>query len=288
MNKSKLKRLCRQSGMNVYDRDEEVQVAPCPYCGNDPGDHGNMNLNVSRGQYHSWCCDAGGRLEDFVREFLGEDASIPVRVKEGRKKSIREDAKDDLDAETEPAADVYSARNYLINKRGLTVGDLYRYNISVVVEEDHQLHPRILFPLNTYWEQEHCGWVARTYTNQRPKYLNWLEKREIVGYREGVPDDVHVLVEGLFDAIMVHKAGFSAAAMLGVTSGHKLREWAAFSDLSDRIMVVLDGDAHSKSQTIKYDIQGIRDTDVTLLPEDSDPADFEPSELSDLIHENLT
>lgn len=287
MKKSKLMRLCRQRGMDVYDEDDEIQVAPCPYCGNDPGDHGNCQLNHETGQFHCWACDTGGSLEYFAQDILGVDANIPVRAGRKRHKQTLDDDKLDLSDHLSSAADITSARNYLIHKRGLTVGDLYRYNVGVVTDEEHELHPRIVFPVSTYWEDNHIGWVARTYTHQDPKYYNWLDKREIVGFRDGVRSDVHVLVEGLFDGIKVHKAGFGAAVMLGVSQPEKVQEWAAMSDPGDQIVILLDSDSHNLTEALYWRIQAIRQTHTVLLSGDTDPAEQEPEFLKNLIQEEI-
>ena len=287
MKKSKLMRLCRQRGMQVYDEDDEIGVAPCPYCGNDPGDHGNCQLNHETGQFHCWACDTGGSLEWFAKDILGVDADIPVRAGRKRHKQQLDDDKFDLSAHIDSAADVFSARQYLIQKRGLTVGDLYRYNVSVVTDEDHQLHPRIVFPVSTYWDKEFTGFVARTYTHQKPKYYNWLNEREIVGYRDGVRDDIHVLVEGLFDGIKVHKAGFGAAVMLGVDKTERVQEWAAMADPDDQIVILLDSDSHDLTKAMYWRIQSIRETHMVFLSGDTDPAEQEPEFLKNKIQEEI-
>jgi DNA primase len=212
------------------------------------------------------------------------DVSVPVNL-EARSSGRRQTVDEGLElgpGDVTPAGDIDSAVDYLAD-RGLSRSDIIKYEISVCTNKEHRLYPRIIFPVWEYWTGDLLGHIGRTYTNQQPRYMSALPYIDMVGYREGAWKDVHVLVEGVFDGIRAHQAGFQSAILLG-KSANLLEEWAALTDRTDGIVIVLDGDAHDQAKEYYHRIKPIR-TNVWayLMPSDMDPADFDPDVLRTVV-----
>lgn len=221
-----------------------------------------------------------GRL---LNEFFNLSVYIPVRIDAQRKR------KTTVAVETEnfvSALTVMSAWHYL-RQRFVDERDVITHQIGVCVEKGHTFYSRIIFPLEDYWTGRVVGFIARSYTGGHPKYLTDIEEKIIVGYRHR-GEQVHVLVEGLFDALVVHRAGRNAAALLG-TSSQDVEQWAARVPIDNRIAIMLDGEAEKDAQKLYWRIKPIHpNVFVVPLPAKTDPADFDPIVIDILIRKHTT
>ena len=282
MESSEVLRLVQRSGFNAKVRGEEVLIEVCAYCGNQKW---NLELNGEKGVFSCWACRASGTLEHFLLRFTGEHIHIPVNIEGGGERGRQRNPLTVQGRRLKPAMEVGSAAKYLA-MRGLTYRDCHTYNISVCVEPDDPLYGRILFPVHEYWTGAEIGHVARKYATGQlgTKYLNVLDEREIVGFRTGGIAKVHVLVEGVFGALMVNKAGYQAAALLGIQIGDTLAEWAALVPPEELILVLLDGDAQDIAVRLTRRIKMVHKCAKNIKMDGPfDPADLDPVVLKKLI-----
>lgn len=273
----------QRAGLNARIRKDEVILETCLFCGNS---RWNLELNGVKGVFGCWACREGGALQNFFRRFLLTDVQIDVNISASEKSTNNPLMR--TGRKMQPVETVKSASHYLMG-RGLTYRDLHTYSIQVATDPGDPVYGRILIPVNEYWTGAIIGFVARSYFgHQGPKYLNLLDEREIVGFREGGQPNVHVLVEGVFDAIKVNKAGFQCGALLGVQVGSLVTEWAALAPPSDHIVVLVDGDAQRMGQKIYSTLDVFRDNvHLVILPGQTDPGMLDAPILAQLINKHL-
>lgn len=277
------------AGHDARIRRDEVQVKTCWFCGND---RWNLELNAEKGVFSCWACrdsgfDGSGRLDYILNRFLGMDVSIPVRhftEKEVKPPPDRSKMIDEMGLV--PAWKLESSMRYLA-KRGLTAEDARSYAISVCNAPDHRFKGRLVFQLTDYWHRTPIGIVTRRFVgSDGPKYMHDVESK-IAGYRH--PDSkIHVVCEGVFDGIMIHKAGANAAMLLGgmgLSMKLELVEiWSSRVPDGEVILVCLDGEARDTTKHVLKRIQQLRrDAQAVLLPEKIDPAQLDPEVLRRLF-----
>lgn len=266
-------------GVACSVRRAEVVVETCRFCGNPKH---NLELNPERGLFHCWACNAGGRLDALLTEWLGEAIQLPVRTGGGaRGRALAVLPPGEFAAV--PAYSLISAAHYL-ERRGVGKMVAEQYGMVVCMEEKHQLHGRLVLPVLDFWTEVVIGYIGRTITNARPKYLSTLRVRVVVGYRVRSLSAPCVVVEGVFDGIMVHRAGYHAALLLG-TSAPRVEEFAARLPPSMPLVVMLDGEAAAEADRLRWALQAVRGCEVAVvnLAVGIDPAQLLPSVLKLLV-----
>ena len=186
-----------------------------------------------------------------------------------------------------PAYTLASAAHYL-QRRMVSPAAAERYGLMVCMEPKHMLYGRLVTPVHDFWTGVVIGFVGRTMTTQRPKYLSTLQVRFVVGYRmrQRVPC---VLVEGVFDGMAVHQAGFQAAMLLGTTAP-QIQEFGARLPSTTPLYVMLDGEAAAEAQRLRWVLEAVRCTPIQVLalPEGFDPAEFSGEVLKRFITQRTT
>ncbi len=278
MTTEELRDLFLVRGYGVRIQNHEVVFQECVFCGNLSW---NLEVNPSNGMYHCWACDSGGRTDAFVRQHLGLEVRIDIQSSDA---AVARTKRPTLPVEFlgELAYDVPKARAYL-SKRGLYVDDILVYDVRV--GGGGVWGGRVVFPLRDYWSQETVGHIGRTYSPQFPKY--WAEWRTkcVVGYRSRSP--VHVVVEGVFDGIRVHQAGFNGAVLSGVDTP-RLDEWCARLDPTHYVVVMLDGEAREQAWKLYWSIFPIHPQVVVVeMAQGLDPAELMPSVVRSLVESVL-
>jgi DNA primase len=275
------------SGYECRIRGKEVVLHTCTECGND---RWNLELWAEGGLFKCWACGASGRLERFLRTLTGDDSvHIPVTT---ARRTTRTSLTPTIPNRffQYPAWEMESARIYL-GRRGLREGETVSYGLTVCVEKGHLLDGRIVIPLLDYWSQETIGYAGRSYTNRRPKYLSTLARRQITGWRVVDRHKACVLVEGPFDGITVHRAGFNAA-VLGGTHLAIVAEFIARLSPEIPVVIMLDGSAQEEAKRLTAQVQAVRiaqggDVLIITLPEESDPANYAPEVLHHLLQTKI-
>lgn len=283
MNPQDLLRELIVSGYQGRISGEEVKVQECWFCGND---RWNLELNAPRGVYHCWACGSSGRLDRLLSMTLGGDFEIPVQLGGGNRGVLLRPA--DTSFDQKPAEEVESALLYL-QRRGLPAHVIRTYGLVVCTQPSHSLFNRILFPIREFWTTLTVGHAGRAYTGRHPKYLFDLDRKVIAGWRHRAPQTPTILVEGFMDGISVHRAGFNAAVLSGVT-GERIEEFAASIHTSNPspLGILLDGDAKKEATRLFWQIKPIHPVVLISLPPGRDPADFTPPAIAALIQAHIS
>lgn len=270
------------SGYSSRIAGEEVKVETCWFCAND---RWNMELNGPRGVYHCWACGSSGRLDALLTRTLGGNYEIPIQLSGGNfLPGLHPKAPE---FQHRPAEEVESATTYL-RTRGFAPHIIRTYGLLVCVEEGHSLFNRILFPIREFWTNLIVGYAGRTYTGRHPKYLYDIDHRVIAGHRHRRASTPTIIVEGPMDGIAVHRAGFQAAVLSGISAA-RIEEFAAsFHSLTpEPLIILLDGDAKDAARRLLWTLKPIHPAIQLDLPPGRDPADFSPRVLSEFLAKSL-
>lgn len=265
-------------GLRARVKGNEVQVESCVFCGNPKF---NLEVNPVSGVYHCWACGARGRADQFIREHLGKDFNISVNLQAARRE-IRSPIGSPSFVGPVKSDSVF---NYLA-KRGLDGVDLNVYSISEGFGEEIW-EGRVIFPLWEYWSRQVIGYMGRKIAGGGPKYFSyWVDGHKyITGYQ--TRSDTHVIVEGAFDGVKVHKAGFNAVVLGGVT-GTQVEEFAARVNPEHTLVVLLDGDAEDEANKLFWTLYPIHLKSFRVrLPVGIDPGSLDPETLSLLVRRSV-
>lgn len=271
-------------GVSCRIHGDEVVIETCRVCGNE---RWNLELNPVRGLYHCWVCGTGGRLDTLLQGWF-DDPNIHIPVERGGAGTAAYVPMVPGDFTSRPIIEVPSAVAFL-KRRGIDMQTAVHYGLVVCTAPTHQLMGRLVLPVNDFWTGEVLGFVGRTYTNEHPKYLSTLTSRQTAsGYRMRKASTPCIIVEGVFDGIAVHRAGFQVAVLLGTTAPWVL-EWAARIPPSTPLAILLDGAAQEEAVRLRWLLQSVRTEPVHVipLPVDRDPGEFTPYALTRLVHSIL-
>lgn len=273
MTPQELQSIFALKGIRSRVASDEVQVQNCTFCGND---RWNLEVNAVRGFYHCWTCGARGRAEKYVREYLGANVSIPVRTNVDEHWARRPLVPGVSNEFVFPPVSL-SCVSYL-RSRGLDTIDCGVYEIGEGKGKDWE--GRVVFQLRDYWESTPKGFIGRAVSPViAPKYFaGWLTKKCVTGYLNP-RSDRHILVEGVFDGIQVHKAGYNAAVLGGITDT-SIEFWASRVPHSHTVVVMLDADAADKASKLFWRIYPVHPrVTIGALPSGKDPATLSEEEI---------
>jgi DNA primase len=251
-------------------------------------------VNPGRGVYHCFGCKAGGDAIDLVQKtrhvdfieamyVMGSEAGVdldryerPLTAEEKAKEALRskveawiESLPADPSSRSDGAPDSMMPR--LVSERPNWLGNLKEYHFEGV-----------LFPMRTP-QGKICGWRIRTADKKMfatPKDFQ-LTERTLYGIdqaRQAIREIGEViLVEGEYDCIAMHLAGFRNTVAIGGSNLND-EQMEIIQELKiPRAVVALDGDSGGKtgSRSIaerwwKGDVKVF----IADLPEDEDPDDI--------------
>lgn len=172
------------------------------------------------------------------------------------------------------------AMQYLVT-RNLSRADVIKYKFGYC-KEGRFAH-RIIIPISCLGTD--VGFIARTITEARPKYLYSKGFRKAKALYNFAPAKRHygqiVLVEGIFDVIRV---GDSAVALLGSFLSSGQRDLLLkFLPEDALVVVMLDEDAGSKALDIAERLEPYFDGIRVALLDKGDPSDYSSDELFSVI-----
>lgn len=172
----------------------------------------------------------------------------------------------------------FAARKYL-TRRGIDEESTRR--LGLVEWEDKS---RILIPFFSK-EGALIYWTSRRYSDrlgQGPKYLTAPGKHPLFT-REG-SSTILAIVEGVFDAIAVERAGYSAVALGGKSlPTYLVRNLLTLAGRHDTIVVALDSDALDASLRIRAQLSDRMAVKIVTPPTGRDPGDMEPGEIQEML-----
>jgi DNA primase len=93
-----------------------------------------------------------------------------------------------------------------------------------------------------------------------------------------------VLVEGVFDAMAVERAGFAAVALHGKSlSKHLVKFFLTTAKKYSKISIMLDTDALAASFKIRNQLLSQRAIGICAYPPGRDPAEMQPEEIQEIV-----
>lgn len=241
----------------------------CPFCS-----HHKNKLEVSlrttakkENFWHCWVCDAKGKT---IRALFKQAQASPDKFKD-LSLLIQPTAVNDnstsnevivLPAEfislTNPLSHILNEKGLdrvaqieskhafrFLNKRGITVDDIIKYNIGFCKEGPYA--GRVIIP--SYDANGMLNYfVARAYKDSDRKYKNPpVASKEIIGLELYINWNAPIILcEGMFDAITIKR---NCIPLLGKVLHNKLMEKIVKSNV-DRIYIALDNDA--KKDALKH------------------------------------
>lgn len=232
----------------------------CPVCSAEKGMYdgdgkGNLEINLSDGIYHCWSCGqthgTHGSLKKLFRNFANKQQldtlkKLGVTVSEIKTEKKKKNVIEDLTLpetfiqfkDSNPKSLEHKrAWNYLTKERKIGEEIITKYKMGYTTGGPYA--NRIILP--SYDNDGKLNyWVARTYINQKPKYLNPDSDKEEIIFNEcclNWDSDIYI-VEGPFDHIVVH----NSIPILGKKISDKLMH-CLLNRPTANIILLLDGDA---------------------------------------------
>jgi len=230
----------------------------CPFCKHHKR---KFSVNIERGVYKCWICDAKGRnLHRLVKkfgshkdrekwkEFSDEKTNLSdfeSLFEEIEKEEVQQIIEMPPNFHTLTGNCKFKAPLKYLASRGITKRDILKWKIGFC--SDGPFKNRIIVPsfdsngdLNYF--------IARTFTDNYKRYINPPVSRDIVYNELYVDFDREVMiVEGVFDAIKAD----NAIPILGSTIRETSQLFKKIVENSTPVLLALDPDAKYKAQNIK-------------------------------------
>ncbi len=280
-----LQSVLRTSGIDSRIKGDEVAIEVCPGCGNEKW---NVEMNAAKAVWHCWACKAGGRLSALLKTLTGQEYRITASAARGNKPTKAAPLTTPAEFQFLSITAVPSAKQYL-DARGVTADVAATYGLQVCSEKGHMLEGRIVIPAREYWTSAVVGWIGRSYTGKRPKYMSTLPRKVITGWRVRDQAAPAVMVEGPMDGIAAHRAGFNAAVLSGM-GGAGVLEWASRVSPRAPIAILLDAEAIEQARRLYWEVGQVRPGSVALvgLPAGEDPASIGPAAVRDAVRQAIS
>lgn len=230
----------------------------CPYCKHHKR---KLSINVEKGVYKCWICDARGKkLSRIVRRFGSFNEQEEWKLVSGEVTNLNDF--DDLFKEEIivakeqciPLPDHFhtlcnssKARQPMayLKSRGLDERDVLKWKMGFC--SDGPYKDRIIIP-SFNLEGDLNYFIARTFVDDWRRYINPSTSRDIIFNELYVDFDEEVtLVEGVFDALKAK----NAVPLLGSTLREGSRLFTEIVKNDTAVLLALDPDATYKSTNIK-------------------------------------
>lgn len=243
----------------------------------------------------------GGNILDFVALMEGcsiRDAALRLQQWSGaapeRFVAPRVSRPDPVASDNPPlrfALQYIDATHSYLTSRGVTRDTIRTFGIGFYTGKG-LLHGRIVIPIHNA-SGELVAYAGRAIDGREPKY------RFPAGFRKSlVLFNLHraiatkartvIVVEGFFDAIAVHQAGYPVVALMGSTiSRHQV---GLLSDHFDRVVLMLDGDDAGQlgAAAIERTLAGRMPARMITLPGATQPDQLTPAQLRQVLETPMT
>ena len=282
----KLEEVLRSYGVDWLRRS-----GPQPYRGHCPIHQGQgteaFHANLVRDVFHCFACGAGGNVLDFVAAMEGcsvREAALrlqgsrghcPVRVPAsgaGRRKLVTK--KREVNAPLSFSLDIDGAHPYLATRRmdPSTVG---HFGVGYYGARG-LMSGRIAIPIHDDQGRlvAYCG---RAVDGADPRYrfpAGFQKSQVLFNYHRArsVCKDPVIVVEGFFDCMRVHQAGFPCVvALMGARLSAMQK--ALLASKFSRVVLMLDGDQTGRHATVQiaHDLRSVCAVTEVLLPPEQQP-----------------
>jgi len=220
-------------------RKDSIVLQECPECGNK---RYNCEISMSKRLVHCWVCGYGATAISFLKR-----NNLPIQ---GMEWAITEKKPTPNPLEELPLPNTYQVVDYVqyghfLTSKGIFEGDIETYNLRcfdkmliIPLYEGHKL---------VYYSRRNIE--TKRYNNPQ------IQKGKILPYYLGASGcDVVYLVEGAFDAISIHKLGFTSVMLLGTNmSKDQIKKLWDFG--FRKVVVCLDGDVYGKALALQETLQ---------------------------------
>ena len=262
----------------------DEQAHYCPFCHHHKK---KLQINLQTQQWHCWVCDAKGkRIQRLLKrlqvdshklkkiyEIYGDDYVVYSNDTEEEKVELRlPNEFRSLLEEPKGLNPTFRKVKEYARKRGITKGDIIRYNIGYC-DSGHYAN-RIIIP--SYDSNNRLNYfIARSvFDEEKFKYKNPPVSKNVIMFENQINwNEPITLVEGVFDAMAVKR---NAIPLLGKFVPKKLND-SIYKHGVKKINILLDEDAQEQAlrYTMQFQNQGIETTNIKPQEKDASEMGFE-------------
>ena len=271
----------------------DEQAHYCPFCHHHKK---KLQINLQTQQWHCWVCDAKGkRIQRLLKrlqvdshklkkiyEIYGDDYVVYSNDTEEEKVELRlPNEFRSLLEEPKGLNPTFRKVKEYARKRGITKGDIIRYNIGYC-DSGHYAN-RIIIP--SYDSNNRLNYfIARSvFDEEKFKYKNPPVSKNIIMFENQINwNEPITLVEGVFDAMAVKR---NAIPLLGKFIPKTLNDTIYKKEVKS-INILLDEDAQDQAlyYTMQFQNQGI--TTRNIKPSDKDAGEMGFSQVNTILKES--
>ena len=246
------------SFLGTHYKSNNEHLFQCPFCKHHKR---KFSVNIRRGVYKCWVCDAKGRnLHRLVRKFGSAKDREAWKAFSGEKTDLTAFGNLFGETEEENIEQILQIPPHFhtlcgnvqfrvplryLEKRGITGKDILKWKMGFCSEGPYK--ERIIIP--SFNENGDLNYfIARTFTDNYKRYLNPPVSRDIIFNELYVDFDKEVtIVEGAFDAVKAE----NAIPILGSTIRETSKLFKRIVRNGTPVLLALDPDAKYKAQNIK-------------------------------------
>jgi len=271
----------------------DEQAHYCPFCHHHKK---KLQINLQTQQWHCWVCDAKGkRIQRLLKrlqvdshklkkiyEIYGDDYVVYSNNTEDEKVELRlPNEFRSLLEEPKGLNPTFRKVKEYARKRGITQGDIKRYNIGYC-DSGHYAN-RIIIP--SYDSDNRLNYfIARSvFDEEKFKYKNPPVSKNVIMFENQINwQEPITLVEGVFDAMAVKR---NAIPLLGKFIPKTLNDTIYKKEVKS-INILLDEDAQDQAlyYTMQFQNQGI--TTRNIKPSDKDAGEMGFSQVNTILKES--
>jgi len=271
----------------------DEQAHYCPFCHHHKK---KLQINLQTQKWHCWVCDSKGkRIQSLLRrlhvdshklkkiyEIYGDDYVVYSNNTEDEKVELRlPNEFRSLLEEPKGLNPTFRKVKEYARKRGITQGDIKRYNIGYC-DSGHYAN-RIIIP--SYDNDNRLNYfIARSvFDEEKFKYKNPPVSKNVIMFENQINwDEPITLVEGVFDAMAVKR---NAIPLLGKFIPKTLNDTIYKKEVKS-INILLDEDAQDQAlyYTMQFQNQGI--TTRNIKPSDKDAGEMGFSQVNTILKES--
>lgn len=223
----------------------------------------SFHVNLSKNAFHCFSCKAHGNVLDFVaamEKCSVRDAAIKLTewfTVSAEPAAAKEKPADSGGGEGEPEAAVNKPLTFQLKgvdcshpylaERGITQETAEHFGVGFFAGKG-SMSGRIVIPIHNE-HGELVAYAGRTIDGSEPRYklpTGFHKSLELFNLHRVTAPEV-VLVEGFFDCMKVHQAGFPAVALMGSSLSEAQEE--ILTAKFERAVVMLDGDEPGRLAT---------------------------------------
>jgi len=271
----------------------DEQAHYCPFCHHHKK---KLQINLQTQKWHCWVCDSKGkRIQSLLRrlhvdshklkkiyEIYGDDYVVYSNNTEDEKVELRlPNEFRSLLEEPKGLNPTFRKVKEYARKRGITQGDIKRYNIGYC-DSGHYAN-RIIIP--SYDSDNRLNYfIARSvFDEEKFKYKNPPVSKNVIMFENQINwQEPITLVEGVFDAMAVKR---NAIPLLGKFIPKTLNDTIYKKEVKS-INILLDEDAQDQAlyYTMQFQNQGI--TTRNIRPSDKDAGEMGFSQVNTILKES--